>query len=487
MVKHVKNDPISCEYSRFLHEGNEELFEPSTPYRIGNQWSERHLQCVWYNAKLRPSELTTTDGEPVQVVSSGRWNLEAGPDFLDAALMIGKEQRRVEGDVEVHIRPSAWTRHGHAKDPRYAKVVLHVTYHPGPRPPDLPQAVYSIVLREPLLATPRFSFDDIDLAAYPHALLPQTPRPCQTVWGEDPDKGIAILQAAGHYRFDRKKQRMGELILRTGDEKQALYEGVMAALGYKRNTASFRLLAQSYPLAEWIQDDPLRNYATLLGLAGLLPHDSEKTCRDEKTLAFLWRHWWRNTRPEPDAPIEWHLDSTRPSNHPRRRLAAAASLFSAIGKWLPLVNEGDLASPSLAKELGKLLREYSLWPGIAKFLGEDSPPPSASRPLLGESRAAVIVNNAVMPFLAATHPDANGSIADNLRPETISGKMTTMANRLFGRDHNPVVLYGRSGLCQQGLLQIYSDFCLNSRDHCKDCPFGKAPPRPSDSRWKECP
>ena len=70
-------------------------------------YGERHLQCVWADASWRPSLLYTGDGEPVVVENPGRWNLEAGPDFLDAALVIGEEQRRVSGDVEI---PPLWLR-----------------------------------------------------------------------------------------------------------------------------------------------------------------------------------------------------------------------------------------------------------------------------------------------------------------------------------------------------------------------------------------
>ena len=112
--------------------------EAAAEYRSGGRWTERHLQCVWYNASLRPDALATDDGEPVEVESCGRWNLEAGPDFLDAVLLVGTERRRLVGDVEVHIRPSGWTQHRHNADPRYANVIAHVTYFPGPRAADLP-------------------------------------------------------------------------------------------------------------------------------------------------------------------------------------------------------------------------------------------------------------------------------------------------------------------------------------------------------------
>jgi len=73
--------------------------------------TERHVQAIWYDAALRPSNLVTRRGSAVTVVSPGEWNLEAGPDFKNAVLEIGKDRRRVIGDVEVHLCPADWDVH----------------------------------------------------------------------------------------------------------------------------------------------------------------------------------------------------------------------------------------------------------------------------------------------------------------------------------------------------------------------------------------
>ena len=112
---------------------------------------ERRLQCVWFDSNLRPRDLRTSTGEEVEVENPGRWNLEAGPDFLQAALRLGSDRRRLCGDVELHLHAADWLRHGHASDPRYAGVRAHVTFYPATLPVEsLPPGAIQLSLRDKL-------------------------------------------------------------------------------------------------------------------------------------------------------------------------------------------------------------------------------------------------------------------------------------------------------------------------------------------------
>ena len=42
------------------------------------------------NKLFEPANPVTTDGEPIDIVSVGRHNIHAGPDFFDARIRIGK-------------------------------------------------------------------------------------------------------------------------------------------------------------------------------------------------------------------------------------------------------------------------------------------------------------------------------------------------------------------------------------------------------------
>ncbi len=467
----------SFRYADALPADGGHVNETAAAYRSEGHLTERHLQCVWSDDKLRPPVLADDLGETVEVRSPGRWNLEAGPDFLDAVLLVGPERRQLTGDVEIHIRPGAWKQHGHADDPNYERVVAHVTYVPGPRAGDaLPPHVLRIALRDALGRNPGFAFDDIDLDAYPHAVIPPSPRPCARALGSDPEKWAALLADAGRHRLERKRDRLAARIAQTRDPAQVFYEAFMAALGHKRNTRAFRLLAQRLPLAGWPPAAPADRYARLLRAAGLLPDPARGQDEASRQLIRqLWNSAWREPLPGAAEPLPWRLGAMRPANHPARRLAVAAALFGDPEPVESLWRDLPFDPPAvwfrtLRRRLAARAR-LELWDDRLTLVRRAEGASAGS--LLGAATAAMLVTNVIVPFIAGELPQVLPQLLPGLPSEEISAPMRAMAVHLFGRDHNPA-LYARSGLLQQGLLQIHADFCLDAHAGCEDCGLAAA-------------
>jgi hypothetical protein len=430
--------------------------------------TERHLQCVWFDPGLRPAVLTTAAGETVDVESPGRWNLEAGPDFLDASLLVRPNLRRVRGDVEIHVRPSDWNSHGHAYDERYRRVVAHVTYHGGVLPDySLPPGALQIAL-EPLLAQdPRFSFDGIDVTAYPFSAREPGSALAARIAGWSPDQIEALLDAAGAERLRRKVRRLNACIDHLGRE-QALYEEVMGALGYKQNAAAFRRLARLVPVEDLRRvalGDAEVAHAILLGVGGLLPASTSARWDDETRLHVrrLWDLWWKHAAAWEDrvmARKDWTLSQLRPQNHPTRRLVAAAGLFSAR---VPLTQRLDSAMRNDPQEWLRVARELFRAPSPVAYwnrrLSLAGKPGATDIAFIGAGRLAAIISNVLVPYAALRKPQfVETRLLPVLPPETDNGLIREAAHQLLGPDHNPAMY--RSGLRQQGLLQIYFDFCV---------------------------
>jgi len=461
--------PLAETYVHYLHDHASSFRERHDAYRAGFHWTERHLQCLWFDDRYRPTAFPLPGGETVTVLDPGEWNLEAGPDFLNATLLIQPGMRQLRGDVEIHVHPSDWDAHKHSEDPSYAHVIAHVTWFSGPAPRTLPQGICPLSLAEPILANRSLSLDDIDLKAYPHAVLPATARPCEAALKNAPDRARAVLAAAGHYRLRAKAARIRARLGQTGDRHQIFYEEVMAALGYKRNQAPFRLLARLLPVSSF---GPVRDltFARMLGTARLLPQpESAPDEEGRHTIRTLWDLWWHHSGETLPESVVWRFHNLRPQNSPVRRLAAAACLFSGrstVRQDLDrLAGESGLRWHALSTDCFESRCRWPFWNKRLAFSSE--PDTEREIALLGKSRTAAIITNVVLPFAAAEDALPDG-VLNHLPPEDLSAPMRLTARHLFGRDHNPS-LYADSGLLQQGLLQIHLDFCLNAKPGCDDC------------------
>ena len=471
--------PNSSLYRELIRTRQEQVYE-QTESLLSPPASERQLQCVWADSLWRPAELRSNRNERITVINPGRWNLEAGPDFLDAVLLIGAEQRRVQGDIEIHIRPSDWISHRHSNDPRYNHVIAHVCFYTGKLTPDaLPPGAIQISVAESLRENPFFSFDNIDTTAYPHAVIRNAPAPCETILSNWPQhKKAELLESAGEERLRIKTLRMQRSIAAESRE-QCLYESIMTALGYKQNQMQFHQLARKIPvkmLHENAKESPATAYALLLGVAGLLPAKEVGYNAETKTfIRKLWDHWWKHQELwETDTmqQKDWQLSGLRPQNHPVRRLAAAAAIFSQNRPLPEIIISIPRNNPQLwLKSVQNLFKESSIfeyWTYRLSFSGKIS---KRATVLLGARRIAAIITNVIIPFLAAEQLQIE-PLLTQLPVEQDNSLIRQTAFYLFGRDHNPL-LYN-TGLRQQGLLQIFYDFCLNTRNGCPECSLASA-------------
>ncbi|QHI69513.1 DUF2851 family protein [Tichowtungia aerotolerans] len=411
-------------------------------------YSERHVQALWFDDSLRPSALKTSLGEPVAVESPGRWNLEAGPDFRGAVLLVGRERRRVAGDAEIHIFSSDWKNHGHHTDSRYDDVRFHITWFAGPvNPSQFPPGTVHISLSDQCA----INLDSIDVTAYPYG----EPRASShfPMSGKRPDEISQTLENAGMERMRQKALRLAWLMQERG-EAQAVYEETAAALGYKNNKVSFRKLAQTMPLSALARygDDWETVYAVLLGISGLLPKQPGAKWSTESKAYFrsLWDCWWHEEHCWEDVirmnRSDWNFSGVRPLNHPVRRLCVLAQWVS--GGFFQCLEEKSVCSETAFQAL-----EKSFWNQRIGWTGKEK-----KTELIGKGRLQAIELNVFVPYRLAK---GEGSALGKLPAESMNSVIKEAAYILFGPDHSSR-LY-RSAMARQGLLQIHSDFILPGR------------------------
>ena len=373
--------------------------------------TERHLQALWYDVSLRPSTLHSSSGEVVRVLDPGEWNQGPGPDFRNATLEIGASRERLQGDVEMHLRPSDWTLHGHGGDSAYANVVAHVTWADGAPPPTLPPKAASISMAREMDKVAGFSPECIDLLCSPFSRLSVASRPCRETVGADPDMARRILTHAGGLRLKAKARRFAALLeSRPRSRLQIMYEELMGAFGYRRNSRGFRFVAEIIPLEAVTAE----------------PYTAEQ--------AFL----------AAGAFVDWDRRCVRPNNAPEKRLASAAAFF-AHRDVKAFADATDFSPEGCRAMLAALTEDR----------------------LLGRARAAAMMANVLVPMALA-----EGRLEEPpawLPPEDMAYPMRLTAFRMFGPDHNPAALYSNDGVRQQGLIQIHREFCLELYPDCGTC------------------
>lgn len=78
---------------------------------------EETLQFVSKHRLFDASQLVTVSGEKVDLADPGVRNRDAGPDFFNARVKLGKTL--LGGEHRFHKNASDWYRHGHHDDDAY--------------------------------------------------------------------------------------------------------------------------------------------------------------------------------------------------------------------------------------------------------------------------------------------------------------------------------------------------------------------------------
>lgn len=274
--------------------------------------------------------LTDADGARVEVIDPGRLNTDSGPDFFNSKIKINGTEWI--GNIEIHVKASDWTHHGHDTDPAYDSIILHVVNisdrrirrHDGSLIPQVqitvPQDFLSVYA----------SLTEAPAAIKCAASIPNLTQLAVTDW----------LESLAIERIQAKGAKVNDILsLTSNDWEQTCFVMLARALGFGLNGDPFEMLARSIPLRilHHHSDNPLQLQALLFGQAAML--DSSLHIFDEY-YQLLCREYFFLARKyglHPMRPGLWKYARTRPQNFPHRRIAMLAkaceggfSLFSRI-------------------------------------------------------------------------------------------------------------------------------------------------------------
>lgn len=423
--------------------------------------SELELQALWF-AGAFGRDFRTTCGRPVRIVQFGEWNRGAGPDFIQTAVEIGGELRT--GPLELDPDSAAWEAHGHATNPCFRDVVLHVVFQAGGRTGfirncdnrEVPQVLITETQLSDALNRPQ---REVAIAHPGRCVFPLRNLTTSAV--------ASLLDEAAAYRANLKAARW----LKTADahgRDAALFQATAETLGYRGNALAMRLLAQRAPLA-LLKAEGAAAEAVLFGTAGFLaPRLHEQAPPDTRDyLRGLWDDWWKSRarfETQDGREILWKTHGQRPANHPHRRVGALAAL---VNVW-PQYRRLALARPFAHKPLVDFLHalDHPFWPRRHTLTSAATP---GRISLFGRTHALELVANHLAP-LAMHESGMSFRSYQKLRNSAPNEKVKRCAIRLFG-SLKAAAPWTRRVCHHQALLQVYQDFCLEDSSGCDACPF----------------
>lgn len=454
-------NPLAARYAQFLDSVFGGIAEP-VPASWPGTFSELDLQSLWFAGELGRS-FTSTCGQPVTIRDFGIWNHAAGPDFIHTSIQTG--EKTLNGDIELDPDARDWERHGHGANPEYNRVVLHLfTRAPEARfytRNSLHHEILQVHLQPEMLATnaaPRRQAEaHLGRCFSPLASLENA-------------KVANLLEAAAQYRLQKKSARLQSLISIHGRD-QAIYQTLAATLGYRPNQRAFTILAQRLPLKLLLKKSPREREALLFGVAGHLEpiKDEDTTPETRVYLRTLWSEWWKHRHSflswlEPNTLPPWQNAASRPGNHPQRRLGALPSILDHWKRLTTPLRQPGWDRKKFCHEFETL--EHRYWSHHYTLLSDPTARPMA---LLGKTRLREILANLVYPLLIPAQPSLWDEYIQ-LSATLDNHKVRRAALRLFGKDPRSAHFQKRLHQ-QQGLLQLYEDYCLEDHSSCEDCPF----------------
>ena len=419
--------------------------------------NELELQARWFAGEFG-RKFRTLAGESVEIVQFGFWNREAGPDFQDAVVRIG-DGPALRGTIEIDLLDRNWELHGHATNRAFDDTTLHVFLE---RSRVEFFARTSTHRNVPQIQLDLAALRDLATGIVPLAHAGRCVAPLRNLEAE---RVANVLEQAAKFRLREKANRLRQRIEGHGRD-ETLFQAVAEALGYKQNQLPFTLLSQRLPMA-FLRSRREDAEALLFGIAGFLdaPDLDAQRKSTRGYLRSLWDRWWKYREQFSRLVLPaklWKMSGARPLNHPHRRLGALATV---VAEWKPF---STLARASEATPLIVFLADlqHDFWNHHYTLAA-----PRASSPLalIGNSRAAEILANVVYP-LAVNDDREIWNDYKKLRAQLSNQAARTAAARLFAGDPRQRG-FVRSLVGQQGLLQIYEDFCLRDASDCASCPL----------------
>ena len=416
---------------------------------------EDFLHYVWKFKKFNFLDLKTREGKSINIIHPGNHNTDAGPDFLNAKLII--DNTKWAGSVEMHLKASDWHRHKHSNDKAYNNVILHVVWENDVQILDQNEkTIPSLVLLDKV---------EINLQnKYLRLINSQLWIPCQE--NIDKVKDIKIRSWIEHLMVDRLEEKIIDLT-KALDElnnnwEQMLFVLIAKNLGLKKNSEPLETLAKSVPVDILFKHSDVNHQieSILFGQSSLL-HSKQK---DDYSKSLLKEYTFLAKKYGLKKPkyLNWKLLRLRPSNFPSIRISQLASIYSSNNLMFDILLNGSLND---LKSLFENIVASKYWDNHYLFEKESE---SNKPKKLGKNRTNIILINAIVPLIF---------LYGKTRGETKYIDKALALLELIPAESNQIInnwkktgIGSKSAFDTQALIHLKTRYC--NKQKCLQCAIG---------------
>ena len=414
---------------------------------------EDFLHHIWQFKKFNLQQLTTVQGEPIEIINSGQYLQQSGPDFFNAQLRIGNQTWA--GNVEIHIKSSDWYLHNHERDAKYDNVILHVVWEHDA------EVMRRDTTEIPVLELKNY-VDAHVLANYNALSSAKTWIYCEK---ELETLNSFVLEnwkeRLFFERLERKALPILQLAAETGNDWEAVLFCFLAKnFGLNTNGEAFFEISKSLPFSMVRKEsfDAENIEALLLGRAGLLAGEYEDVYA--KNLSERYNYITNKHRIEPTHINKPEFFRHRPDNFPTIRLSQLAQLYH---------NHQNLFSKIITSNtIEDIYSIFSVtvspyWQTHYTF-DKESP---KKRKALTKSFIDLVIINTIVPFRFAYAKSKGEETGEELLEllRQLSPEKNSIIDK-FQQFKMPVI----SAYDTQALLQLKNEYCNHKR--CMQCGIG---------------
>jgi len=424
---------------------------------------ESFLHYIWQFQYFDRRDLTTSDGEPVEIFQTGLLNNDSGPDFSGAKLRIGSMDW--VGNVEIHVKASGWYDHGHDQDPAYENVVAHVVLVEDKK-----------VIRSDGSAMPTVVLENrIDLSLIDRFRnLVENPSsiPCEKLF-HSVDELIhhSMMDKALMQRLESRALKINQLLEAThNDWEEVTYQLMARNFGFKVNYEPFFQLANSVPRKLLLKhgDNLTQIEALLFGQAGFLDFGLKdeyfKSLQQEyKSLSSKYN--LTNQKLKRD---HWKFMRLRPANFPTIRIAQFAVLYhkhkNLFSKLVEAQTENQLRSLFEVNTSDYWHHHYRFGRKTARSISG-----------MGSESIDNIIINTVVPLLVAYGKLNDDQLIVEKALQFLQG-IVAEKNKIT-KSWDALGYKPRSAFDSQALIELNNNYCLKRK--CLNCNIGIAILKPA--------